>query len=114
MNRKLTLDTDTKKLCVLAAIMISQSIMRAANSIANAKDMNDEEKQTIGAEISGDIFAGMMYGVVCIANGIIEPTGKPLDGKGDITERITQAILNNAFTIVNDELNNPVPHPSQN
>ncbi len=114
MTRK-QLDKETKQLCVLAAIMCSQVIMRAASSIGDAKGMNsDEEKQTIGAEISGNIFAGMMYGVVCIANGITEPTGEPLDGKGDITERITQAILNNAFTIVNDELNNPVPHPSHN
>ena len=113
MTRK-QLDTETKQLCVLAAIMCSQSIMRAANSIADAKDMNDEEMQSIAAEISANIFAGTVYGVVCIANGIIEPTGQPLDGKGDITERITQAILNNAFTIVNDELNNPVPHPSKN
>ena len=87
MNRK-QLDIETKQLCVLAAIMCSQVIMRAANSIADVKGMNDEEKQTVGAEISGNIFAGMMYGVVCIANGIIEPTGKPLDGKGDIIERI--------------------------
>lgn len=113
MTRK-QLDIETKQLCVLAAIMCSQVIMRAANSIADVKGMNDEEKQNIAAEISGNIFAGTMYGVVCIANGIIEPTGEPLDGKGDITTRITQAILNNAFTIVNDELNNPVPYPSEN
>ena len=95
--------------------MTSGVIMTAANNIAKSRNMNnDEDKQNIGAEISGNIFAGMMYGVVCIANGITQPTGTPLDGKGDITTRITKAIIDNAFTIVNDELNNPVPHPSEN
>lgn len=114
MNRK-QLDTETRELCILAAIMASQVIVRAANSIADARNMHShQDMQNIGAEISGNIFAGMMYGVVCIANGITQPTGKPLDGKGDITTRITKAIIDNAFTTVNDELNNPVPYPSEN
>lgn len=107
MNRK-QLDTNTKKLCILAALTMSDMLFRIVDSIASTSDMdNEEDKQNIATEISGSILAGSVYGLVCVTNGITEPTAELLEGKGDITSRITQAIIDNAFTIVNDELSFP-------
>ena len=96
-------------------MMISPMIQDLANKVANSAEMTkDEDIQRIAAEILCNIFGGTMYGVVCMYNNITTPTSEPLDGKGDITTRITKAILDNTFNLINDELNNTVPYPSKN
>lgn len=109
------LDVQTKSLCVLAAMMMTPMIQDLANKVAVSAEMTkDEDVQRIAAEILSNIFGGTMYGVVCLYNNITIPTSEPLDGKGDITTRITKAILDHTFTLINDELNSTAPYPSRN